>query len=74
MKVEASSVWRRLVPAQEGTQKFPSEHQEALLCCVGDGALAQVAQRDCGVSSGNLKSYGTLGRWHPWHPAACVPD
>jgi len=33
------------------TQEVPSEHQEALLCCADDGALARVAQRGCGVSS-----------------------
>lgn len=27
-----------------------SEHQEMLLHCAGDGALAQVARRGCGVS------------------------
>jgi len=32
------------------TQRFPSEHQETLFCCVGDQALAQVAQRGFGVS------------------------
>jgi len=31
--------------ARFGTRKVPSEHQEALLCCADDGALAQVAQR-----------------------------
>lgn len=28
----------------------PSEHKEALFSCQGDGALAQVAWRGCGVS------------------------
>lgn len=36
--------------AQTGAQEAPSEHQEALLCCAGVGALAQVAHRGCGVS------------------------
>jgi len=30
--------------AQTGTQKAPSEHQEAHLCCTGVGALAKAAQ------------------------------
>jgi len=29
----------------------PSEHKETLFYCEGDRALAQVAQRGCGVSS-----------------------
>ena len=37
--------------AQPGTQEAPSEHQAALLCWAGGGALAQAAQRGCGVSS-----------------------
>jgi len=37
--------------AQPGTQEAPSEPQAALLCWAGDGALAQAAQRGCGVSS-----------------------
>lgn len=28
-----------------------SEHLETLLCCIDDKALAQAAQRGCGVSS-----------------------
>lgn len=32
------------------TQEDPSECKEALLYCQGDGALAQVAWRGCGVS------------------------
>lgn len=36
--------------AHTETQEAPSEH-EALLCCVGAIALAQVPQRDCGFSS-----------------------
>lgn len=42
--------------AQTGTPEVLSEHQEALLCCAGDGALAQVAPRGCGVSLDILKS------------------
>ena len=33
--------------AQTGTQEFPSDHQEALLYCVGDGALVQMVHRAC---------------------------
>jgi len=33
-----------------GTKEVPSEHQEALLCCVSAVALAQVAQTGYGVS------------------------
>lgn len=29
---------------------MPSEDQETLLYCPGDGALTQVVQRDCGYS------------------------
>lgn len=32
-------------------QKVRFEHQETLLCYAGDGALAQVVQRGCGVIS-----------------------
>lgn len=32
------------------------EHQEELLCCAGDGALTQVAQRGCrGLLLGDLQ-------------------
>lgn len=31
--------------AQTGAQEIPPEHQEALLCCAGNKALTQVAQR-----------------------------
>lgn len=37
--------------AQTGTQEFPSDHQEALLYCVGDGALVQTVHRACGALS-----------------------
>lgn len=36
--------------AQTGTQDVPSKHQEFLLYCVGDGALAQISHRGYGVS------------------------
>jgi len=36
--------------AQNETQEGPSKHQETLLHCEGDQALAQVAQGDCGAS------------------------
>ena len=37
--------------AQTGTLEVPLEHQKAPLCCAGVGALAQAAQRGCGISS-----------------------
>lgn len=36
--------------AQTGTKEVLFEHQEAPLCCMGDWALAQAAQRGSGVS------------------------
>jgi len=36
--------------AQTETQEVPSEHEETLFYCEGHRALAQVAQRGCGVS------------------------
>lgn len=43
--------------AQTGRQKVPSNHQEALLCCENDRALAQAAQK-LGVSAlGIFKSH-----------------
>lgn len=35
---------------QSGTEVVPFEHQETLLCCAGDQALAQFSLRDYGVS------------------------
>lgn len=35
---------------QTGTQEVPFEHREALLCCAGDRALVQVAQKGFGAS------------------------
>lgn len=38
--------------AQTDTQEVPSDHQAALLCCVGAGELVQISQGGCeGVSS-----------------------
>ena len=37
-------------------QEVRTEHQKAILCCEGDGALPQVAQRGDGVSLENFKS------------------
>lgn len=39
------------VQDQSVSQEVPSAHQEALLHCEGDGALPQVAQRSCGLST-----------------------
>ncbi|KAK4817918.1 hypothetical protein QYF61_002759 [Mycteria americana] len=36
--------------AQTETREVPSEQQETLFYCVGDWALAQIAQGGCGVS------------------------
>ena len=45
-----------------GTQKVPSEHQATILCCAGDGTLAQIAQRICGFSSLKIsKSHLDMG-------------
>lgn len=38
------------VPGQEVTSRNPSDHKAALLCWVGDRALAQVAWRGCGLN------------------------
>lgn len=49
--------------ALTGTQETSCEHQEALLCHLADGALAQVSQRVCGVSSLDIfKSHLDLGQ------------
>ena len=45
-----------------GTQEIPSEHQEALLCCVRDRALTQAAQRLWGILLRDLQQ-----------PLGCVP-
>lgn len=41
--------------AQTKAQEVPSEHQETLLCCAVDEALAQVAQRCGGSLLGDLQ-------------------
>lgn len=47
--------------AQTGTKEVPCKHQEALLYCAVDGALAQGAQRCCGISLlGDLLSHFNL--------------
>ena len=49
--------------AQTETQGVSSKHQEALLYCAGNGALAQIAQRGCGGSSLEIfKSRLDVGR------------
>jgi len=41
--------------AQTEVEEVPSEREEELLPCEGDGALEQAAQGDCGVSfSGDI--------------------
>jgi len=56
--------------AQTRTQDVLSEHQETFLCCVGDGAVAQAAQKLWGLLLGDLqKSPGHS----PGHPALGVP-
>lgn len=37
--------------AHTGTREVCSKHQDELLCCADNGALAQVSHRGCGVSS-----------------------
>ena len=52
--------------AQTEAQEVPSEHEEELLHSEGDGALGQVAQRDCGVFfSGDTQDLAGQGPVHP---------
>ena len=51
-KTEPGSIQYCQTPGQEavtqtGAQEFSFDHQEGLLCCAGDRALSQVAQRGC---------------------------
>lgn len=56
---------------QSGIQEVPSEHQEALLCHAGDGALAQFTKIHCAVSLlGHLQKLPECG---PGQPALSVP-
>ena len=56
--------------AQTEAQEVPSEHEEELLPCEGDGALAQAAQGGCGVSSGDIQDPPGQG---PVQPAVGDP-
>ena len=53
-----------------GAQQVPSDHQEALCYCTGDGTLAQVAQRLWGLLPGDLQKLSGHG---PGHPALSGP-
>lgn len=52
-------------------QEFLSQHWEALLCCVGDGALTQAAWRLWGLLLGDLPKLPERG---PGCPALGVPS
>jgi len=52
--------------AQTEAQEVPPEHEEELLPCEGDGALAQAAQGGCGVSfSGDTQTPHGRGSVQP---------
>ena len=53
------------------THKVPSEHQEALECYAGDGALTLVAQRLWSLFLGDLQKVSECG---PEHPPPIGPD
>ncbi len=56
-----------------GAQQVPSDHQEALCYCTGDGALAQVAQRLRGLLPGDLQKLPGHGPGHPDEPDESLP-
>jgi len=56
--------------AQTEAQEILSEHEEELLYSEGDGALKQVAQGGCGVSSGDIQD---LPGQAPLRPAVGDP-
>ena len=55
--------------AQMGAQKVPSEHQEALLCYVGDSTGADCLVYLCSL----LEDLQKLLEYWPGHPALDVP-
>lgn len=51
--------------AQTCTKKVPSEHQEELLYCAGDGMLAQFVCRGCGISPWRASEAAWTWAWAP---------